>query len=112
MNERQIDMKEIRELLKGRYESGGKAAFVVLVTPAADEDESMAISSAFSGTGSALLTGVTDVTGDMLAMIALKDKGCKHVNQVLRKFKRVLTSETRKKYAELLREAKAGGADK
>jgi hypothetical protein len=24
MNERQIDMEEIRELLKGRYESGGR----------------------------------------------------------------------------------------
>lgn len=112
MNERQIDMKVIRELLKNRYESGGKAAFVVLVTPAADEDESVAISSTFSGTGSALLNGVTDVTGDMLAAIALRQPGCKHVNQVLRAFKRVLTREARKKYAELLREVKAGGADK
>lgn len=112
MNERQIDMKVIRELLKDRYDGGGKAAFVVLVTPAADEDESVAISSAFSGTGSALLTGVTDVTGNMLAAIALKQPGCKHVNQLLREFKRILTREAREKYAALLREEKAGGTEK
>lgn len=111
MNERQIDMKEIRKLLKGRYESGGKAAFVVLVSPAADEDESVAISSAFSGTGSALLNGVTEVTGDMLAEIAFNQPGCQHVDQLLRVFKRALTREARRKYAELLREVKAGGAD-
>lgn len=108
MNERQIDMTEIREMLKGRYESGGKAAFVVLVSPAADEGESLAISSVFSGAYSALLTGVTDVTGDMLAVLALKQPDCKHVNQLLRTFKRVLTREARKKYAELLKDGLSG----
>jgi hypothetical protein len=111
MNERQIDMEEIWERLKGRYENGGKAAIVVLVTPAADEDKSVEVSCAFTGTNSALLSGVTDVTGVMLATIAHNQPGCKHVNQLLREFKRILTREAREKYAALLREAKAGGAD-
>lgn len=95
-DDRVADIRAIRQQIKGRYDGGGRAAFVVLCDT--EPDGSVTISSAYSGTGSVLMTGAVQVLGEALAAIAEADPDCGSVDDLLREVKRELTRVVREEY--------------
>ena len=95
-DDRVTDIRAIRQQIKGRYDGGGRAAFVVLCDT--EPDGSVMISSAYSGTGSVLMTGAVQVLGEALAVIAETDPGCDGLAGLLRDVKRELTCAAREEY--------------
>ena len=95
-DDRVADIRAIRQQIKGRYDGGGRAAFVVLCDT--EPDGSVTISSAYSGTGSVLMTGAVQVLGEALAVIAETDPGCDGLGDLLRDVERALTCAAWEEY--------------
>lgn len=95
-DDRVADIRAIRQQVKGKYDGGGRAAFVVLAET--EPDGTVTISSAYSGTGSVLMTGAVQVLGEALAVIAETDPDCDGLGDLLRDVKSELTRAAREEY--------------